>query len=64
MKTWFWRRKKETIGIIFQSFIGAKHTKQLIYFIIIRFYILITDWPVVAQSIYASAFEIFWPEAQ
>ena len=62
MQSGFWRRKKNSIRIIFQSFIRSKYPDQLIDLVVIRFYIFIADRPVITQSINTFSFEIFWTE--
>ena len=59
----FGRRKENPIRMIFQSFVTTKHTYQPVNFIVIRFYVIVANWPVVTQSIDTAPFEIFWSEA-
>src|SRR5687768_4599281 len=60
----FRRRQENAIGIIFQTFIAAENTDQLIYFIVVRFNVFVADGPIVAQAIYAASFKILWTEAE
>ena len=58
------RRQEKTIRVIRQTFIGPKHTQQFVYLVVIRFYIIITDRPVISKAIDAFPFEVFRAEAQ
>src|ERR1700730_6355488 len=62
MQSWFGRGKKNSIRIIFQSFVASEDPDQLIDLVVIRFYVFVTNWPVVSQSVYTFPFEISWSE--
>src|SRR3990170_5494475 len=64
MQSWFGWWKKKAIRIIIQTFIGTEYTNQFIYTIIKRFYIFITDRPIITKAINAFSFKIFRAETK
>jgi hypothetical protein len=55
--------KENSVGVILQAFVCAKNPDQFINFIIVRFDVLVTNWPVFTQTIYAFSSEIVGAKA-
>ena len=64
MQAWFGWRKKISIRIIFQSFIGTKDANHFINAIIKWFYIFIANRPVITKAIDTFSFKIFGAKPQ
>src|SRR6185503_17146929 len=58
------RRQEESIRIVFQSLIGTVYTQQLVYLVVVRFYILVADGPVITQAIDALPLEILGAKSE
>src|SRR5664279_817792 len=58
MEPGFRWRKKYTVRIIEQSFIGSEYAQHTVNLVVIGLHILISDRPVISQSVEAFSFKI------